>query len=67
MVKTIDQLSQFSNTKINSVGLISSAGTVYGCSEEEKTIKSNLEPKSVYGLYHCLEKIITVFMCAGRE
>ncbi len=63
MVKTLDELSKLTYVKIKSVGLISSAGTVYGSSQNIRTIESKLEPKSFYGLYHCLAEKALQFWC----
>ena len=66
MVRSVDELSQLSNAKIKSVGLISSAGTVYGSSKDEQTIESKLQPKSFYGLYHCLAEQTLQFWCKRK-
>lgn len=63
MMRTIERISELINTRVRSVGLISSAGTVYGSSKDIKTIESKLNPQSVYGLYHSLAENILNFWC----
>lgn len=67
IIKTLDQIANEQRTKIRSVGLISSAGTVYGSSNNKKDAYSDLKPKSVYGLYHCLAESTLKYWCNKME
>ena len=63
VLNTLQTIAHEKDVRIRSVGLISSAGTVYGSSNEGRSTDSPLRPRSVYGLYHCLAESTVRFWC----
>ena len=63
VLNTLHTIAHEKDVRIRSVGLISSAGTVYGSSNEGRSTDSPLRPRSVYGLYHCLAESTVRFWC----